>query len=331
MAKLLPTELIVMIASHVHRSADKLALMLVNHQLYDITKPGLYTNIMLDQGGNASRRGESTRTLEEVYGDVLRLRDLTKVPMGLNSVPKDTPTQKLVVQSLSLELDSHIMHVFLAGAILDLPGLKYLHLSSKKLAGNKRAQEVLGSSIYYIGTGLQKVKDSLESLTVDIDEDIKFRSGGGIGPLIRMTALKRLSVQSHILLHERDDHLCNNETEYFGIKLGRTILCSFLPPNLQELGIAGGMDEEEGNGRCWAHVTAVLLEDLMEFQLKYVPELQNIIVYYPAQYQGFTVMEDCKSECSKYAAKGMWQEVATRLMEMATQERRNISVRYEQG
>ena len=271
-------------------------------------------NIMLDQGGDASRRRVSIRILEEVRWNVSRLRELTKVP-------KDMPPQKSVVRSLSLELDLRIMHEFLAGAILDLPGLKRLHLSSKRLARKKRARIVLWSSIRFIRIGLQKIKNSLESLETDIDEDIKFRSGGGIGPLIRMTALQQLSVQSHILLNECADHL----------KVGRPTLCSFLPPNLQELRIAGGMDGDKRKERCLAHVTAVLLEDLMEFQLDTLPELRNIIVYYPAHYEGFTLTENCKSECSKYVAKGLWQEVAMRLMELASQEHRNISVRYEQG
>ena len=323
----LSTELIVAIASHLPRSADKLPLVLVNHQVYHVILPELYKHIMLDQRGDASTKGDSTRTPEEICRDVVRLRHMT-------SVPKDTPLRKSVLQSLSLELDSDIMHNFLSDAILDVPGLKHLNLRSKRLAGNQRARELLKMFIYFIRQGLRCVKDTLESLTINTDQDIKFHSGRGIGPLKHLTALKHLSVQSHILLNECVDQLCTSGTDGYFLNMGRTILSSSLPPRLQELRISGGMDGEEKGEHNWGHVTAVLLEDLMEGELDTLPELQHITVYYPTHYEGFPLTlqnESCKSVCSKYAAKGLWPEVAARLTELASQEHRTISVRYEPG
>ena len=320
-----PPELTLAIASLLPRSADKLSLMLVNHQLYHSIKPELYKNIMLDQRGFASRTGVSTRTHQEILEGIVRFRELT-------SVPKDKPHLKPVVQSLSLELTSDMMLAFLSSAILDLPGLKHLNLSSKRWYEDKVAEDVLEIFINSVRQGLRDVKATLESLTINVDEDIWLRRGRGIGPMMHLTALKQLSIQSHILLPVRDDHLCNSEPdENFR---NRTILHSFLPPMLQQLCIGGGMDGEEEDEHCWGHVTAVLLEDLVKWDLEKMPELQDITVYYPAHYAGFTMTQEdasSRSECSRYAAKGLWPEVAMRLTELASQAHRNISVRYEQG
>lgn len=63
MAKLLDlaTELVLITASYIPRSADKFHLALVNRRMQDVITPQLYKHIVLDQKGDPSQRSDTTR------------------------------------------------------------------------------------------------------------------------------------------------------------------------------------------------------------------------------------------------------------------------------
>ena len=346
MAKLtnIAPELILMIATHIPRSADKLNLICANQQMYHIFVPELYRYIVLDQGRDPSIIAESTFTDGNSCWDTIRLRRLC-------SCLEDAPlSDKPAVESLSLELDSNTLHESFACSDLTryLPKLKHLCLSSQRSTGHgARQQKWSLISPSQIQRRLRGLSETLESLIIDIDQDASLQDASSIG-ISFFKALKNLSIQSHILLGEEvDDHLKVDQNYGGPVSYpNRTMLSSFIPANLQKLQISclPFLSEEEG-GQNWAIVVAVLLEDMMKYALFSLPKLRHITVYYPAkEHENSGVGDNAantmaeederggeeakfKPECREYARKGQWQEVARILMESAS-ENRTVSVKY---
>ncbi len=283
-----------------------------------------------------STRGDFTRKHGKLFWDTARLHHLTSV------LKNPAISHKSLIECLDLELDSDTFHgSFERSDIMRyLPSLKSLCLSSKRPAGESDP-DPYPVSPFVIGKRLWDVRKTLERLAIDIDQDTDFRGGSGIGTLRYFIALKHLSIQSHILLGERGDHLKNSQIENDRVVLDRTMLAGILPPGLQELQI-NCLTLGEGEYKCdWTQVITILLEDLMKWGLETLPELRDIRVYYLAKDRSsyfndddtMEVERDLKSKCKMYAFKGLWAEVERVLMEIATTRtpKRSVAVRYEQG
>ena len=336
----LANELLLAIASHIPRSADKLQLLCVNRRLYGLMIQQLCKHILLDQTRRFPNKGGLTQIDPDECWDTRRLRRLCSV------LEKKHPSRELVVESLCLELDSNTLHVSfaLSNITLYLPSLKSLCLSSKRSTSSKGGPKPFPLSLAVIKHRLREVSTTLESLIIDIDQDIQFRDGTGIGGLGFFHALKHLSIQSHILLGECGDRLINSQSDDEDITYDETRLAWSLPPGLQKLQVSCWTDGYDEDEHFWGRVIAMLLRYLIEWGLDTVTELRDITVYYPIKHDGaydvengFPIrledpeLEDDKMEFMSHAAEGRWQEAANMLTEMALKEHRNVAVKFEQG
>ena len=324
----LATELILAINSHLPQSNDKFHLLLVNRELYHTIIPQLYKHIHLGQTGNPSNRDCSTPiyAYADLCWDTVRLRRLTSV------LKNNYATHKLVVESLSLELNSDTLFQSFghSNITLFLPGLKTLHLNSKRSA-RYEWKELLRLSPAAIRYRLRDVHETLESLIIDLDQDVQFRDRSGIGIFSYFKALKHLSIQSHILLPEGKDHRSTIHSDDNVIGDDETILVISFPPTLQRLQISCWTDRESYFECHWGYVIALLLRKMMN-DLELVPKLQDITVYYPIKHDGERDVDiDDKPDFRRCAAQGQWQAVGNMLTEVALKEHRDISVKFEQG
>lgn len=325
----LANELILAIASHIPRSADKFNLVRVNHKLYDLIILEFYKHILLDQTEDPSKKGDLTQIIPDKCWDTCRLRRLCRV---LNEKPH---SRKLLVESLSLELDSNTLYDSFAHSklMLCLPSLKSLCLSGKRSTSSKGGQKSSPMSPSVIKLRLREVSKTLESLIIDLDQGIQFRDGTGIGGFRGFHSLKHLSIQSHVLLNERKDLLFYSQSEDDEIKFDEASLVAILPPRLQRLQLSCWTDREDDYEPHWDHVIALLLGSLMEWGfLPDVPELQEITVYYPIKHdEVHDVQGNDKPDFKNCVAEERWQEVAKMLTDMALKKHRSISVKFEQG
>ena len=323
----LPTELILAVISHLPRSNDKFHLLLVNHKLYHTIIPQFYKHIHLGQTGNISNTDGVVETCADSCWDAVRLRRLTSV------LEQNYDTHKLIVESLSLELNSNtLLESFaLSNITWYLPSLKSLCLNSKRSAGQKLEQKpfyFLPANIRY---RLRDVHETLECLIIDLDHDLSLRDGNGIGTLRYFKALKHLSIQSHVLLPEYIDHLSSIHSDDNVIGEDETILVTSFPDTLQSLQISCWTDRESAFERCWAHVIALLLRK-MTIDLDLVPALQDVTVYYPIDHDGEGDMDkEDKLNFRRCVAKGRWQTVGNILTEVALKNHRDISVKFKQA
>lgn len=324
----LANELVLAIASHIPRSTDKFHLVLVNHKLYDLIIPELYKHILLDQTEDPSTEGELARIKPVECWDAVRLRHLCNVLI-------DKPdSRRPLVESLCLELNSDTLHESFALSHIThyLPRLKSLCLSGKRSASRNLWPKPSWLSPRMFKHRLRDVRETLESLVIDIDQDIKFRDGTDIGGFRQFHALKRLGIQSHILLNEDKNHLYYCQSDESAIKCDETPLVALLPPRLQRLRMSCWTDRDEACESSWGQVVALLLGSLMEWGLEDVPELQDIVVYYPVERDGVRdVRRDDGLGFKQCAMEGRWREVAKMLTEMALKEHRDISVEFTQG
>ena len=242
-------------------------------------------------------------------------------------------SDRLIVKSLSLELNSDTLFesFALSNITLYLPGLKSLCLSSKRSARQRSGEEPYPLSPTAIQYRLRDVYEKLESLIIDLDQDIQFREGTGFKSFRYFKALKHLSIQSHILLDEVKDHLDNIHPDDNVIGDKETILVSSFPETLQRLQISCWTDREFYFELRWGYVIALLLRKMMNY-LEMVPELQNVTVYYPIKHdRQRDVDKDDRPDFRKCAVKGQWQAVGDILTEVALKNHRDISVKFEQG
>ncbi len=329
----LATELVLVIAFLVPRSADRMRLVLVNRKLYNIIIPELYKHIVLDQKGGPSKRGDFTRKHGKSCWDAARLHHLTSV------LKNPALSHKSLIECLDLELDSDTFRgSFERSDIMRyLPSLKSLCLSSKRPAGHNMGPEPYPVSPFVIGRKLRYVCKTLERVTIDIDQNIDFRDGSGVGTLRHFIALKHLSIQSHVFLGIQID----------GDQYDRPLFAEILPPGLQKLQIYCLTGGEHGlDYYNWTQVIKLLLWDLMQWGPKTFPELRDVTVYYYADYfSSYELINDlvlrrleqslkeAKLEWKKYAFKGQSGKVESVLMEIATREmpKRSVAVRYEPG
>lgn len=324
----LANELVFAIATHIPRSTDKFHLLLVNHKLYDLMISELYKHILLGQTEDPSTRGELAQIKPDECWDAVRLRHLSNVL--INKPHSRTP----LVESLCLELKSDTLHESFALSSIThyLPRLKSLCLSSTRSASRNLCQKPSRMSLSVFKHRLQDVRETLESLVIDIDQDALFRDGTGIGGFCQFHALKHLGIQSHILLNEQKNHLYYCQSDKSEIKSDETHLIALLPPRLQRLQISCWTDGDEKYECFWPQVIALLLGSLMEWGLEDVPELQDIIVYYPIEHGGVRdVQKDDLPVFKQWVLKGRWQEVVKMLTEIALKEHRNVSVKFKQG
>lgn len=323
----LPTELILAVISHLPRSNDKFYLLLVNRQLYHLIIPQLYKHIQLGQIGNPSNTDGFTRAYADSCWETVRLRRLTSVLENKHA------THKLIVESLSLELNSNTLFESFAQSniTLYLPTLKSLYLNSKRPARLKWEQRSRYLSPAGIRERLRDVHETLESLIIELDQDVLYREGTGVGNFRYFKALKHLSIQSHVLLPEHKNHLGSIHGDDNVIGDNETILVKSFPETLQRLQISCWTDRVIGFERRWAHVIALLLRKMM-IDLDLVPALQDVTVYYPINYDGEGDMnKEDKLNFRRCVAKGRWQAVGEMLTEVAFNQHREISVRFEQG
>lgn len=324
----LANELLLAIASHIPRSTDKFHLVLVNHKLYHLIIPELYKHILLDQTGDPANKGDLTRVEPDECWDTVRLLRLCNVLI-------DKPhSRRPLVESLCLELESDTLNESfgLSDITLYLPRLKSLCLCSTRSASRNRCQKPSWMSPSIFKHRLRDVRETLESLVIDIDQDIKFRDGTAIGGFGQFHALKHLGIQSHILFNEYQEHLFYCQSAENEIKWDEPQLIALLPPRLQRLQMSCWTDRDEEYERFWGQVIPHLLGSLMECGLEDVPELQDIIVYYPIEHNGVRdVQKGDEPDFKQCIMKEQWQEVAKMLTEMALKQHRNISVKFKQG
>ena len=325
----LAVELILAITSHLPRSNDKFHLLLVNRELYHMVIPQLYKQIFLGQTEKPSNRDGSTPiyAYANLCWDTVRLRRLTGV------LKNGYATHKLIVESLSLELNSDTLFESFehSNITLLLPGLKTLCLKSKRSAGYEWKEALPPLSPAGIRYRLRDVHETLESLIIDLDQDVLFREGTGVGIFRYFKALKHLSIQSHVLLAESRDHLGNIHSDDNVIGDNETILVTSFPTTLQILQISCWTDRESYFECHWGYVIALLLRKMMN-DLELVPELQYVTVYYPIKLNGEGDVDiDDEPDLRRCAAKGRWQAVGNMLTEVALRKHRDISVKFEQG
>ena len=324
----LATELILAITSHLPRSNDKFHLLLVNRQLYHIIIPQLYKHIHLGQTGNTSNTDVFTPAYADSCWDTVRLRRLTSVLENKHA------THKLIVESLSLELNSKTLFKSFAQSniTLYLPGLKRLCINSKRPARQKWEQKPYYLSPTKIRHRLRDVHETLESLIIDLDQDLNFRKGTDIGVFSYFKALKHLSIQSHVLLDGSKNHLCNFRRDVnVTSNNNQTTLVTYFPTTLQRLQMSCWTDRASYYEGRSGYVIALLLREMM-YDLDLVPELQDITVYYAIKHDGAgDVGIDDRPDFERCAFKGQWQAVENMLTEAALKERRDISVKFEQG
>lgn len=131
---------------------------------------------------------------------------------------------------------------------------------------------------------------TLESLVIDTDQSGDRRDGSGVQTLRPFIALKRLSVQSHILFGDRGDPLFMTQDDGNDVGLDMILLTKFLPMGLQQLQTTCWTDRQEDWEPQWGSLIALPLEKLMQAGLCALPERHHITVDHPARDQGFRGM-----------------------------------------
>ena len=330
----LSAELVLAIGSHIPMSVEKRPLTLVNRKLALLINPQLYRHIVLDETGDSSLQGNLEQIFESSCSDSSRLGRLCR------ELKKRSPSKRPFVESLDLQAESTTLYMpaMFSDVTLYLPSLKSLCLRGKipagHIGGRKKSRTMLEQ--FKIVQRLRGVSETLESLIIDIEQDL--RDTKGTGCFTSFKALKHLGIQSHIMIGERDDLLTINDFDDHQFNPNATLLP--LPKRLQKLQLACWTDGYEVEERYWGRVTAILLRNFMKWSLDQWPELQDFTVYYPTKYD--VDMEDAATMGQKkqslsedrlvfqqYAAQGQWQKVAGVLTKLGGE--RNISVRFVQG
>lgn len=174
----LPNELILDIASHLDKSSDRLRLLLLNHRTNALKLPLLYKNIILHQS------------------DILPSKHALECPLSrlASTLAKDNSLGR-TIYSIRLPITTaectsdHVL-----GPLLPyLSSLKSLEILTTGFHGVAYQPSRLAPA-------LQSVNGTLESLTLCMGNSIQHLMGCSIGSLHDFPALKKLSIQSQILL-----------------------------------------------------------------------------------------------------------------------------------
>lgn len=219
----LPNELIVAIASHLHKPYDTLQLILVNHHLYHTFQFILYKHITLDfraayrSSPKALLTNYHSRQVGEGYphGAITRLSSLLSQPgVHLGS--------DVLVLDLKLELNTKCCDFGLRALLPSLHNLRHFRLSVESALNLDIKSRIATLSARSLGFDLYPVRKTLKSLCICTDHDRMHRDGSSIENLRCLTSLERLSIQSHVLFGDSS----NNRTKS---------LQQILPLNIQEL------------------------------------------------------------------------------------------------
>lgn len=266
----LPTELIVAIASHLHKPYDTLQLILVNHHIYHTCQHLLYKRITLDfraayrSSPKSILRNYRSRQVGQGYphGAITRLSSLLSQPgVRLGS--------GVHVLDLTLELNAKCPDFGLRALLPPLHNLRHLRLSVERALNLDSKSQMATLSARSLGSDLDPVRKTLKSLCICTDHDRIHRDGSSIGDLRHLTSLESLSIQSHVLFGDRS----NNRTKS---------LQRILPPSIQELLFDCRADDVETTGGSWRYplnVTAKRAETICFM-------LDNLLLRSPEALQG---------------------------------------------
>ena len=248
----LSNELVLAIASFIQKPVDILRLCLLERRSYKLVKPLLYENIVfnyVDYPTNIAGRG-----LRSMSADISLFCRFIKQQLEESSRRnRDGPTFHRECRSLAIYIDERLTYANydVVGVCGFVPFLKSFSLITNPRFDDPKKD--VRFKIDALGRALQPLRHTLESLTLFIRNQDDCWTAAGFGSLHNFTAMKKLRIQSQVLLCRASD--------LPGNRASTLLLSQILPPSLEDLTIhccEHGSGRTDGEEDLAHHVEASL-------------------------------------------------------------------------
>ena len=221
----LSNELVLAIASFIRKPADILHLCIAERRSYELVQPLLYETIVFNHIDYPTQ-AQAHKMRSKIH---LLCRCIKMQWRENRRRVDDGPSSGRQCRSLAINIDERLAYSAydVIGVCAFVPFLRSFSLiSSPPLEGIYPKPETR-FEIDQVGRALQPLRHTLETLTLFIHNQSDCWSRGGIGSLHNFKAMKKLRVQSQVLLGH--DGVLREAP--------KPLLSQILPPNLEDLTI----------------------------------------------------------------------------------------------
>ena len=228
----LPNELVIAIASSLRKPADTLQLCYAERRCHGLTQPLLYENIALNDYNPTHESAYQTHTPSSkirLLCRSLKEQSLKEQEQQNSRRNRDGPSLGRRCRSLAINTNERLTYsAFDAIGVCDfVPFLRsFTLISSPRLPNPSKDTKF---AIDAVGRQLRPLRHTLEALTLFISNQDYCWAAEGIGSLHSFEAMKKLRIQSQVLLGE-DGALPDSSAPTL-------LLSEILPPNLEDLTI----------------------------------------------------------------------------------------------
>ncbi len=218
----LSNELVLAIASFIRKPADIFHLCIAERRSYELVQPLLYENIVFNHIDYPTHN-----QARKIRSNIRLLCRCIQIKWRANSRRvNDGPTSGGECRSLAINIDERLAYDEI-GICAFVPFLTSFSLISSPRHEGISPRPETKIEIDQVGRALQPLRHTLETLTLYIHNQSDCWSRGGIGSLHDFKAMKKLRVQSQVLLGH--DGVLR--------KAPKPLLSQILPPNLEDLTI----------------------------------------------------------------------------------------------
>ena len=224
----LSNELVIAIASFIRKPADILQLCIAERRSRELIQPLLYGNIVLNHFDYPTHvSGNEMRSMgSNIHLFCRSIKQQLKENSRRNG---DSPTFGRGCRSLAINIDERLTYSAhdVIGVCGFVPFLRSFSLISDPRLINPK--EDFRFKIDALGRALQPLRHTLETLTLYIRGQDYCWAEEGLGTLHNFTALKKLRIQSQVLL--------GGESALRDNTAPTLLLSQIIPPNLEDLTI----------------------------------------------------------------------------------------------
>ncbi len=220
----LPNELVIAIASLLRKPADILQLCYAERRCYELAQPLLYDNILFDHISYLTHK--SAYQIHKLSSTIhIFCRCIKQQEKENSRRNRDGPSFGKRCRSLAINTNERLSYSAydMIGVCAFVPFLRSFSLISSPRLDDPSKDTRL--AIDAVGRALRPLRHTLEALTLFITNQNYCWAAGGIGSLHSFQAMKKLRIQSQVLLGG-------------GRRSAPTLLLSeILPPKLEDLTI----------------------------------------------------------------------------------------------
>ena len=219
----LSNEIVFAIASLIRKPADILHLCIAERRSYELIQPSLYENVVFNHLDYPNHKpGHGLRSMgSKIHLFCRCIKQQWKENSRRN---RDGPDFGRECRSLAINIDERLTYANydVIGVCAFVPSLKSFSLISNPRFDDPKTD--VRFKIDALGRALQPLRHTLESLTLFIRNQDYCWAAEGLGSLNNFLAMKKLCIQSQVLL-------CRE------IGLPTPLLSQILPPRLEDLTI----------------------------------------------------------------------------------------------